>query len=366
MINIQFVLSLVAFVSLLADWSTAQDRNARTSIAERFKRLDRNGDGKLTQEEIPRLFKQLDANNDGQVTLNEANAFYASGRRTGAGSGQGQQTPSVPMKVVRDIPYAKIEDAAPNLTSIDIYAPEKAADCPVMIWVHGGAWQKGDKGNIRGLSDAFVREGFVLVSTNYRLAPKDKFPAQPEDVAAAIAWVYKHATEYGGDPGRLFLMGHSAGAHLVALLATDESYLQKNGLTLKALSAVVPLDTEAYNLEGLAERFGGKLPDTWGVPFGQDPVAWAKASPIAHVKKGKGIPPMIVAYSGGMKPNSNPNRAKDAEEFVKALTEAGVTAEIIGAPEKTHAQIASEFGQPGDHVAEKIFAFIRKIQGNKP
>ena len=174
------------------------------------------------------------------------------------------------MKITRDLPYARIEGAEPNLLSLDIYAPENAKNCPAMVWAHGGAWARGDKGQVANLPAAFLREGFDLVSVNYRLAPQVKFDAQAQDVAAAIAWVHRHAKEYGGDPSRVFAMGHSAGAHLVALVGTDENYLKAQGLSLAALRGVVPLDTEVYDLKAFAARFGGKLPDLYATPFTQD------------------------------------------------------------------------------------------------
>ena len=157
--------------------------------------------------------------------------------------------------------------------------------------------------------------------------------------------------------------GPFRGAHLVALVGTDESYLAAHGLSLSALRGVVPLDTEAYDLKGFAARFGGKLPELYAAPFTQDSATWAKASPATHVAKGKSIPPMIVAYSGGQKPHGNPSRKTDAEEFVAKLKAAGVTAEVIAAPEKTHMQIALEFGTPNDQVAAKVFAFLKTILG---
>lgn len=268
---------------------------------------------------------------------------------------------ALPAATQTTITYAEIEGVDPRLLSLDIYTPKGAESLPVTVYVHGGGWQKGDKSRAGGMAEAYNNEGYVFVSTNYRLAPDAAFPAWPEDVAAAVAWVHEHISEYGGNPEQLCLMGHSAGAHLVALVGTDGTYLAKQGLSLADLTAVVPLDTQAYDIPTLAQRFGGTLPPAYRVPFTGDPELWAAASPVTHVEPDQGIPPMAIAYSGGMSPRrADPGRARAAEKFAEALREAGVTAEVVPAPEKTHAQINRQFGAEGDHVAEAVFAFLRR------
>ena len=180
----------------------------------------------------------------------------------------------------------------------------------------------------------------------------------------ALAWVHEHIGEYGGDPEQFCLMGHSAGAHLVALVGTDETYLAAHGLTLGDISAVVPLDTQAYDIAALAERRGGELPPAYRVPFTNDPQLWAAASPITHLGPDKRIPPMVIPYSGGRDPRRRtPWRAEAAQQFAEALRQAGTTAEVVPAPDKTHAQIARQFGADGDHVAEAVFAFLQRVLG---
>ena len=360
--------AILACLTLFAQESPRPAAAAGASFEDRFKQLDHNGDGKLTAEEVPYgdFFKQWDQNRDGVVTLEEVKEFFASGQsrqRSPAQNPAALQANNVPMKTFLDLPYAKFEGVEPKLTSLDLYAAPNATNAPVLVWVHGGGWAHGDKSQVASLPAAFVREGFVVASVNYRLAPAVKFDAQAQDVAAAIAWLREHAKDYGAASEKMFLMGHSAGAHLVALVGTDESYLKAHGLSLSALHGVVPLDTEAYDLKGFAARFGGKLPELYAAPFTQDPATWAKASPATHVAKGKSIPPMIVAYSGGQKPHGNPSRKTDAEEFVGKLKAAGITGEVIAAPEKTHMQIALEFGTPNDPVAARVFAFLKTILG---
>ncbi|MDX9975652.1 MAG: alpha/beta hydrolase, partial [FCB group bacterium] len=134
----------------------------------------------------------------------------------------------------RDIPYADVSGVAANLLSLDIYtlSPKPEAPAPVLIWVHGGGWSIGDKSYHMEYKPAlFTGEGYCLVSINYRLSPRPfsddpgriKYPVHEQDVASAIAWVQEHIAQYGGDPSRIALLGHSAGAHLVSIVSTDES-----------------------------------------------------------------------------------------------------------------------------------------------
>src|SRR5262245_1744620 len=124
---------------------------------------------------------------------------------------QPQPTASAQAKlnVKRDIPYA--ESADPR-QKVDIYSPEGAKNLPVVFWIHGGGWQTGDRTNVQVKPQAFVDKGFVFVSTGYRLLTNVDMGTIFRDIAKSVRWVHDHATEYGGDPNRFLVMGHSAGA----------------------------------------------------------------------------------------------------------------------------------------------------------
>ena len=111
-------------------------------------------------------------------------------------------------EVKRDIPYA---DPAHERQVLDVYSPPQAKNLPVVFWIHGGGWQTGDKSNVQLKPQAFMDKGFVFVSTNYRLLPNVDMGTIVRDIAKSIRWVHDHIAEYGGDPKRLFVMGHSAG-----------------------------------------------------------------------------------------------------------------------------------------------------------
>src|SRR5580698_11456292 len=113
------------------------------------------------------------------------------------------------LDVKRNIPYAEPADERQVL---DVYSPPDAKNLPVVFWIHGGGWETGDKTSVQIKPQVFVDKGFVFVSTNYRLLPKVDMGTIVRDVAKSIRWVHDHIAEHGGDPERLFIMGHSAGA----------------------------------------------------------------------------------------------------------------------------------------------------------
>src|SRR5215468_9980325 len=123
----------------------------------------------------------------------------------------------------KDVVYA--EPASP-LHTLDVYASPSAKSAPVVFWIHGGGWQGGDKSDVAEKPRFFVEMGFVFVSVNYRLLPKVEMIDIFRDVAKSFRWVHDHIAEYGGEPKRVLVGGHSAGAQLAALLCTDERYLQ--------------------------------------------------------------------------------------------------------------------------------------------
>ena len=115
---------------------------------------------------------------------------------------------------ILDIRYSEEPAKDPRHLSLDIY-PTSQPNAPVMIYVHGGGWRRGNKSNVDAKPAAFNQHGFAFISMDYRLIPEVDIAEQVGDVTAAIAWVKSNIARYGGDPNRIFLMGHSAGAHLV-------------------------------------------------------------------------------------------------------------------------------------------------------
>lgn len=124
---------------------------------------------------------------------------------------------------------------------LDVYAPQMAQNRPVVIFWYGGSWQKGNKANYRFVGTTLAKLGFVAVLPDYRLYPQVTFPLFDEDGAHAVAWVERHVREFGGDPHRIVLMGHSAGAHTAAFLAFNHAFLQRFGAQSRDVVGLVGL-----------------------------------------------------------------------------------------------------------------------------
>lgn len=259
--------------------------------------------------------------------------------------------------VNKAIVYKAIEGVDPNLTSLDIYAPPNAANAPVMVFIHGGGWQIGDKSNTSAVENKapfFTSNGWMFVSINYRLSPTVQHPAHVEDVAAALAWVHTHIADYGGTPDTLYIMGHSAGAHLAALVATDERYLQAAGADLNILDGVVLLDGAGYDVARQAQSAGNRAAEMYTNAFSTDPTIWADASPDNHVASDKGIPPFLIIYVVRRAPSR-----LQSERLGELLTDAGVAAKVMGAEGKTHATLNRELGLEGDEPTQWVWGFIQ-------
>src|SRR6188474_2173264 len=177
--------------------------------------------------------------------------------------------------VKRDIPYA---NPPVERQVLDVYSPKNAKNLPVVFWIHGGGWQTGDKSSVQVKPQAFMDKGFVFVSTNYRLLPNVDMGTIIRDIAKSIHWVHDHIAAEGGDPNRLFVMGHSAGAQLAALVCIDERYLKAEGLSLSIIKGCVPVDGDTYDVPAIIEtaetrcRVHGMPMPTFGhrIKFGND------------------------------------------------------------------------------------------------
>lgn len=262
--------------------------------------------------------------------------------------------------VQKDIPYAQ---PTQERQFLDVYAPDNAKDLPVVFWIHGGGWQAGDKSSIQSKPQWFLQQGFVFVSTNYRLLPNVTMETIVEDVAKSLGWVHKNISRYGGDPNKIYVMGHSAGAQLAALICTDDRYLKSEGVPFSSLKGCVPVDGDTYDIPAIIEtaetrRRVHKQPQAkFGhrEKFGNDPSKHVNFSAVTHAKKDKGIPPFLIMYVA-----SHPDNTAQAQRLDSSLREAGVGSKLYGAKDSEHSKINNDIGTPNDPGSSAILEFVGK------
>jgi len=263
--------------------------------------------------------------------------------------------------VKRNIPYA---EPANERQMLDVYAPENAKNLPVVFWIHGGGWQGGDKTEVQVKPKAFVDKGYVFVSTNYRLLPNVDMETIVRDVAKSIHWVHDHIAEHGGDPKRLLVMGHSAGAQLAALICTDDRYLKAEGLSLAIIKGCVPVDGDTYDVPLMIET-GAARRKALGQPnpkfghyekFGSDPVKHRNFSAVNHVARDKGISPFLLLYVA-----DHPDTSAQAKRLGSVLNEAGIAAKLFGAKDTEHSKINENLGLPDDPSTKALFEFVGEM-----
>jgi len=270
--------------------------------------------------------------------------------------------------VEADIPYVANGHARQVL---DVHAPAgpQAGNRPVVFWIHGGAWQMGDKADVALKPEVLTRRGFVFVAANYRLLPEVTMEELVGDVAAAVGWVRRHIAEHGGDPDRIVLAGHSAGAQLAALLATDDRHLGRAGVPLAALRGCVPVDGDTYDIPKIiltAEHrqaiYGRPMP-TFGhrQKFGNDPEKHLDFSAVTHVAAGKGIPPFLILYFAG-----HPDTPAQASRLESVLQAAGIPGRAVGKWDTNHSRLNDDLGLPDDPVTGEFLRFLDEAVGNPP
>lgn len=280
-------------------------------------------------------------------------AVYAGGlreriaaRRQAAEAAQAPLPPGT--RVLRDLPYG--DDPRQRF---DVYLPAAAHDAPLIVFVHGGAWAIGDKDNpgvVANKAAYWLPKGYAFVSVNYRMLPEAEPLTQADDVAHALAAVQRLAPEWKADAARVVLMGHSAGAHLVALLGADPARLTAAGA--RPPRGIVALDSAAMNVVQIMQ-----FPRHFGFydrAFGSDPAYWTAASPY-HALTAASLP--LQAVCSTQRADSCPQ----ARAFAGKARELGVRVDVQ--PEDlTHAQINHELGAPSAYT-DAVGRFVASLVG---
>ena len=274
----------------------------------------------------------------------------ASGALAGVDDGaqfdrEGRVPPEV--RAIRDIAYG-----ADRLQRLDVYMPAGAppkGPLPVVFFVHGGGWRFGDKGMSRVVEPKvahWVARGWIVVSANYRLLPAAPVATQLDDVAAALTYAQSHAAQWGADPARFVLMGHSAGAHLVALLAAGVPA----AVTPQPWRGAVLLDSAALDVPALMRERHFPLYDH---AFGRDPANWEKLSPLQQLARPSAP---LMAVCSTRRHDSCPH----AEAFVAKDTGLGARAQVLR-EDLSHGEINMTLGASSDYTA-RVDAFLDALR----
>ncbi len=252
-------------------------------------------------------------------------------------------------------PLKNIAYGTDNLQKLDIYLPlgSKIKKRPVHIFVHGGAWTIGDKKRFTKHAELNTKNGIIFVSINYRLSPKNVHPAQVEDCARAVKWVYDHIGAYGGDANNIHISGHSAGAHLSVLLGTQPSYLAAYGLPLSVLKTIISVDTASYDFTTPPTGKGVRvLPKIIDKTFGTSIAQLKAASPLFHVNS-KNAPRFMMFVT-----SERPDAVAQTTVFNKALINVGTHSTMQVIQGLSHGGMGQAMGEPNSPIAQGILKAI--------
>jgi len=264
-----------------------------------------------------------------------------------------EDAPPVPFEVDTrtDIAYRTDSEADPARHKLDLYLPKGQKGFPVLFFVHGGSWSKGDKQEYKMLGEMFAAQGIGTVIINYRLSPQVQHPAHIQDVAKAFAWTHKHISEYGGKPDRIIVCGHSAGGQLVTLLVTDDFYLKEEKLDRRDIRAVVAI-SGVYSLSPVIPVFRRA--------FGKSRDMRRDASPLNHVD-GK-LPPFLLLYAD----RDVFSLGRMAEEMEGELKKNNTDVTLQRIDKRNHVNILTEMANETDPARQAILQFVAKETDWKP
>jgi arylformamidase len=251
-----------------------------------------------------------------------------------------------------DIFYTEKQD---SLQSLDVYWNSELENAKVLLFVHGGGWLSGDKKQYREMAASLAGNGMTVVLVNYRLSPQVKFPAHTEDVAAAINWTYTFVNKYNGDKENIYLMGHSAGAHLISLIVCDERYLEKYDLEPSNIAGIITIS----GVFEIKPQEGGATEKYLGMVFGNDESIWEKASCKTYIDKTtkNKLPAFLISW-GREEDELIVNESKNIIEEFKS---AGIKFQSYVFKGKDHYTFINELKEKESDFFQKVMRFI----GNK-
>ena len=232
----------------------------------------------------------------------------------------------------------------------------KATKSPLIIFIHGGGWAIGDKATGgRGKPSFYKGMGYAFASLNYRLVPKVTPDDQAKDIASAIADLRGQSRSLGFDPNRIILMGHSAGAHLAALVSANTRYLESAGVPLSSIKGTILLDGAGYDVPKQMASKQNRLPDMYVSAFTNDKPTQVRLSPITHARA-PNSPRWLILHVA-----ARPDSAAQSNMLGKALSASGAFVAVKAIPNSSHMSINRDAGAAGTVVGNEIADFLERL-----
>ena len=247
------------------------------------------------------------------------------------------------------------------LQTLDFWPAATRGPAPLVLFVHGGGWKRGDKDNATGQYKVahYTGEGYAFASLNYRLVPDATVEQQAQDIADGLAALLKRADALGIARGKVVLMGHSAGAQLVALVGTDPQYLRKAGLSYADVAGVIPIDGAAYDVPSQMTDGPRIMQRTYAQAFGTEPARQRALSPTDQAAA-PNAPAFLLLHV------QRPDGVRQAEALEAALRKGGTRVERKGFPGdglRGHMEINRELGNPAYPATAPVDAWLKQAFG---
>lgn len=252
----------------------------------------------------------------------------------------------------KDIPYMTASDSLPEKT-LNVFQPKKAKDAPVLLFIHGGSWNSGNKEIYNFLGTRFAKKGVVTVIMDYPLSPDYQVQSMALASAQAVNWMHQSIENYGGSKDKLFVSGHSAGGHLASLIAVNDLYFGQLGVE-NPIKGVVLIDAAGLDMKWFLEQMNYEPGTSYNIPFTDSPEVWEETSPIYHLDTND--PPMMILLGGKTLPGITLTTARFMEaykEFVpepiyifqKRKKHKGMIVQFIYSPNKVYREILKFMGE---------------------
>lgn len=276
-------------------------------------------------------------------------------------------TISFPLPKLSSNPYglidADIAYASSNRNSLDLYIPH-GNDFPLILFIHGGSFVAGDRKEFpyRQIGETFQRLGFGCAVISYRLMRDSVWPAQPRDVAAAIRWLKDNIESYGGNRNKLYIVGHSAGGHLAALVSTDSTYLNEIGLSLHDIAGTVVIGTMMSDAGSLSKltplEQQHMFSNDWFFKIFGSMENFQKSLPLYHVNKS--MPEMLILLADTEL--YDPPKLQTVDEFIDRAGELSVEIRYKTIADRTHMGVVEQMVNSSDPAVIEILNFFQHLK----